>query len=60
MLLTVRNIRHIALGEHESIARELIYFEIPLEKNEKPENAQCCCKRINTHPAKKRNTVSFT
>jgi hypothetical protein len=57
MLLTARNIRHIASGEHESIARELIYFEIPVEKNEKPENVHCCCKRINTHPAKKRNMV---
>ena len=60
MLLTVRDIRHIASGEHESIVRELIYFEIPVEKNEKPENVHCCCKRINTHPAKKRNMVSFT
>jgi hypothetical protein len=60
MLLTVRNIRNVASGEHESIARELIYFEIPVEKNEKPESAHCCCKRINRHPAKKRNMVSFT
>jgi hypothetical protein len=60
MLLTVRNICHIAAGEHESIAREIIYFEIPPEKNEKPGKAHCCCKRNNTHTAKKRNTVSFT
>jgi hypothetical protein len=61
MLLTVRNIRHIAAGEQESIAREIIYFEIPPEKNEKPEKAHCCCcKRNNTHTAKKRNMVKFT
>jgi hypothetical protein len=60
MLLTVRNIRNIASGEHESIARELIYLEIPVEKNEKPENVHCCYKKINTHPAEKRNMVSFT
>jgi len=54
MLLTVRNIRHIASGEHESIARELIYFEIPVEKNEKPENAHYCCKRISTSGQEKK------
>jgi hypothetical protein len=57
MLLTVRNIRHIASGEH---SEGVDYFEIPVEKNVKAENAHCCCKRINTHSAEKRNMVSFT
>jgi hypothetical protein len=60
MLLTVQNIRHIVSEEHESIAMELIYFELPVEKNEKSENAHCCCKRINKHRAKKKTMVSST
>jgi hypothetical protein len=54
MLLTVRNIRHIAFGGHERIERVLIYFEIPAEKNEKPENFHCCCKIINPYPSKEK------